>query len=152
MSSERLLLGILSLPDEPLHLSGPPLLQVMTSWAMIWAVAMPAESASSSAPTSMTFMVLLISSPSRTGWGSRAPPLHEGRIIREGEGLCTLHLAGSRCCGVASVLLQAGRCPVEAGGPPLYRRPPHRVGDLQVHGRVEGGWDELPPGGKGGED
>src|SRR5215210_5830634 len=40
MSSERLLPVILSSPDEPLHLPGPPLLQVMTSWATIWAAAL----------------------------------------------------------------------------------------------------------------
>src|SRR5215208_5795754 len=113
---------------------------------------MPAESASSSAPTSTTFMVLLISSPSRAGWGSRAHPVaRQGRIIREGQGLCTLRLADSRYCGMAGVRLQAGRCPVEAGGPALYGRHPHGVGDLQVHGGVEGIWDELAFGGEGGE-
>src|SRR5215207_11219550 len=114
---------------------------------------MPAESTSSSAPTSTTFMVLLISSPSRAGWGSRAPPTARQRsIIREDEGLCTLRLADSRCCGVAGVLLQAGRCPVEAGGPALYGRLPHGVGDLQVHGRVEGRGNELALGGERCED
>src|SRR5215217_123359 len=53
---------------------------------------------------------------------------------------------------VVGVLLQAGRCPVEAGGPALYGRLPHGVGDLQVHGRVEGVWDELALWGEGGQD
>src|SRR3712207_2305244 len=76
MSSALELPVIVSWPEEPSHLSGAPLLHSILSSVETWAAAMPAESASNNAPARTTLTVLLISSPSRKGWGAVHSSLH----------------------------------------------------------------------------
>src|SRR5918999_3607995 len=98
MSSALELPVMVSWPEEPSHLSGPPLLHSILSSVEIWAAAMPAESASNNAPTRTALTVLLISLllPERDG-SAVHPSLHATTNHTRGRGVVHAALMGPTC-------------------------------------------------------